>query len=193
MLFPIIFGNEIPVVYERHVSNQITLKLRKLSWLQKLNSKIKAELMNTVVKRFHKFVVLTKGNLEEWDFNNLHEISNPLQFNSDEISTLSNKKVLDIGKQCYQKSYDRLIDSWRIVHNKYPDWQLVVYRKLERELGLEAKVEELKLAENLHFYPPTKSIQEKYQEAAIYIMLARFEGFGMVLIEAMSCGLPAIF
>ena len=44
----------------------------------------------------------------------------------------------------------------------------------------------------MHFYPPVKDIQAKYKEASIYVMTSRFEGFGMVLIEAMAYGVPCI-
>ena len=192
MLFPILIGKKIPVIYERHVSKQIELGADKLSLLQQLTVNLKFRLMNAGGKRFHKFIVLSKGNLKEWNFNNLQVISNPLPFNASEVSTLKNKKVLAVGKQSYQKGYDRLIDSWKIVQQQHPDWQLEIYGKQDSCLGLEIKTNQLDLSETLCFYPPEKNIEEKYKEASIYVMPSRFEGFGMVLIEAMSFGVPCV-
>jgi glycosyltransferase involved in cell wall biosynthesis len=50
----------------------------------------------------------------------------------------------------------------------------------------------LGICEKISFYPPTQEIESKYLEASIYVMSSRFEGFGMVLIEAMACGVPCI-
>lgn len=192
LLFPIFFGKRIPVIYERHVSKQIENRIDSISFVQRLITRLKFGLMNFGASQFHKFVVLTKGNLNEWDLNNIVVIPNPLPFNNGEQSTLSNKKILVVGKQAYQKGYDRLLDIWNIVHQKYPDWQLEVYGKFDSNLKLEEKAEALEISNTVHFYPPVKNIQAKYAEAAIYVMTSRFEGFGMVLIEAMSFGVPCI-
>ncbi|GGK60447.1 MULTISPECIES: glycosyltransferase family 4 protein [Flavobacteriaceae] len=193
LLFPVLFGKSIPVIYERHVSKQIENKKDDISIVQSLKTTLKFGLMNFGATQFHKFVVLTNGNLKEWkELNNIDVIPNPLPFNSLEQSAHTNKKVLVVGKQSYQKGYDRLLAVWSLVSKKYPDWKLEVYGKLNPELGLEARTKELGIDTNVKFYPPVEDIQEKYKEASIYIMTSRFEGFGMVLIEAMSFGVPCV-
>lgn len=191
LLFTVIFGRKIPVVYERHVSKQIEHREHS-SVVSNIWTPIKLLLMNFGAKRFPKFVVLTNGNLKEWNLNNIVVIPNPLPFNGSEQSTLINKKVLVVGKQSYQKGYDRLLDIWSLVSKKFPNWTLEVYGKLDESLELELKVKELKIDETIRFNPPVKNIQQKYKEASIYVMTSRFEGFGMVLIEAMSYGVPCI-
>ena len=192
MLFPLIFGKKIPVIYERHVSKQIETRTDLVSPIHCFKIKLKFALMNFAGSKFHKFVVLTNGNLKEWELNNVEVIPNSLPFNNGEQSTLINKKILVVGKQSYQKGYDRLLDIWSLVHEKFPDWRLEVYGKLNPKFGLEAKAEALAISKSVHFYPPVKDIQKKYKEAAIYVMTSRFEGFGMVLIEAMSFGVPCV-
>lgn len=192
MLFSLIFGNNIPVIYERHVSKKIGIKKEVQSVFGKIKSNILFSLMSYGGSKFDKFVVLTKGNLEEWKLKNLMVIPNPLPFNTNKKSTLKNKKVLVVGKQSYQKSYDRLLQIWALISQKFPDWNLEVYGKLNQSLGLEKIAIELKLTESVSFFPPIKNINEKYKEASIYVMTSRFEGFGMVLIEAMGYGVPCI-
>ena len=192
MLFPVLFGKNIPVIYERHVSKQIENKTDNLSFKEILNSKIIFYFMNYGGKKFNKFVVLTKGNLKEWDLNNLMVIANPLPFNTIEKSSLMNKKILAVGKQSFQKGYDRLLEIWEIVYRKHPDWKLEVYGKPKQSLGLEKKAEELGISNTVSFYLPIRNIEEKYKASSIYVMSSRFEGFGMVLIEAMSFGVPCI-
>ncbi|UMB55464.1 glycosyltransferase family 4 protein [Lutibacter sp. A64] len=192
MLFPIFFGKKIPVIYERHVSKQIENRADSISFVQRLKTRLKFGLMNFGASQFHKFVVLTNGNLKEWNLNNLVVIPNPLPFTNEAQSLLTNKKVLVVGKQSYQKGYDRLLDIWSLVSKKFPDWSIDVYGKLDSNLKLEEKAEVLEISNTIHFYPPVKDIQAKYKEASIYVMSSRFEGFGMVLIEAMSFGVPCV-
>ncbi|BAX82636.1 glycosyltransferase family 4 protein [Labilibaculum antarcticum] len=192
MLFPVIFGKKIPVVYERHVSKQIEFNSDKDSFLKKIWLSVKLRLMNYGGSKFHKFIVLTNGNLSEWDLKNLLVIPNPLPFNPLEKSTLNNKNVLVVGKQSYQKGYDRLLEIWEKVHFVHPDWNLEIYGKINTDLDLESKAEKLGLNSVVNFYPPVKNIQEKYKNSSIYLMTSRFEGFGMVLIEAMSYGVPCV-
>ncbi len=192
LLFPVLFGKKTPIIYERHVSKQIENKTDTISFVQRLKTTLKFRLMNFGASQFHKFVVLTNGNLKEWNLPNIVVIPNPLPFNSLEQSAHTNKKVLVVGKQSYQKGYDRLLDIWSLVQEKFPDWSLEVYGKLNPALGLEEKAKQFKIDKSLKFYPPIKDVQTKYKEAAIYVMTSRFEGFGMVLIEAMSYGVPCV-
>ena len=192
MLFPLIFGKKIPVIYERHVSKQIENKTDNLSFKEILMFKIVFCFMIYGGKKFNKFVVLTKGNLDEWNLDNLIVIANPLPFNPAVQSSLMNKKILAVGKQSFQKGYDRLLKIWKIVQRKHPDWELDIYGNLNQSLGLEKKAEDLGVSKTVSFYPPVRNIQEKYKNSSIYVMSSRFEGFGMVLIEAMSFGVPCI-
>ncbi|MRT93432.1 glycosyltransferase family 4 protein [Ancylomarina sp. 16SWW S1-10-2] len=192
MLFPVIFGKKIPVIFERHVSRQIEFRSDKISVHDKLWLRIKALLMNYGGSKFHKFIVLTKGNLKEWNLNNLMVIPNPLPFYDSEFSELNSKNILVVGKQSYQKGYDRLLEIWRKVHQDYPDWKLDIYGVLDPNSGLEELVKDFNIGPSVNFYPPVKDIGDKYKCASIYLMTSRFEGFGMVLIEAMSYGVPCI-
>ena len=192
MIFPIIFGNKIPTIYERHVSRNIEIRSDNPNIRNKIKNYIKFKIMDFGASKFGKFVVLTNGNKKEWDLNNIEVIPNPLPYKQNEISDLKSKTILVVGKQSYQKGYDRLLDIWKIVSSKYPDWRIEVYGKLDSSLKLEEKAKELNISNSLTFYPAIKNIEDKYKASSIYLMTSRFEGFGMVLIEAMSFGVPCI-
>jgi glycosyltransferase involved in cell wall biosynthesis len=181
-----------PMIYERHVSKQVEVTNDKSNFLSSFIQKIKYSLMQYGAKKYDAFVVLTNGNLNEWDLKNIMVISNPLPFLSEKNSKLSNKIVLAVGRQSYQKGYDRLLKSWQKVNKKHPDWKLVIYGKFDDSLNLIATTNKLKISDSVNFYEPVKNIEDKYKEASIYVMSSRFEGFGMVLIEAMSYGLPCV-
>ncbi len=188
---PLLLGKKIPIVYERHVSKQIEFR-KNSGFIKQLATKFKLQLMTILAKRFDKFIVLTHQNKSEWNGKNLQVIPNPLSFYPNESSSLTNKKVIAVGKQSHQKGFDRLLRSWNIVHQKHPDWTLNVFGKKDAAMQLEALAMELNIDQSVHFYEPEKDIASKYLESSIYVLSSRFEGFGMVLIEAMACGVPCV-
>ncbi len=191
-LVPKIIGKPCPMIYERHVSRDAVIKKGKKSIMTKVSDGIKSRLMNIGGRSYDRFVVLTKGNLNEWKFKNLKVIPNPLSFYPDEQSTLQNKRALAVGKQSFQKGYDRLLKSWKIVTQTYPDWILDIYGTIDKSQQLDQLAEQLGVTKTVNFYKPVRNIAEKYQEASIYTMSSRYEGFGMVLTEAMAYGVPCI-
>jgi len=189
---PKILKTTMPIVYERHVSKEIEMNKHFPLW-KKIMINTKWQLMKFLAGTFDKFVVLTAGNTKEWKtLKNLAVIPNPLSFYPTESSTLQNKKVIAVGKQNYQKGYDLLLQSWQIVQEKHPDWQLEIYGKMAPDNHLVELAQDLKIQSSVAFYPPEKHIERKYLDSSVYVMSSRFEGFGMVLIEAMACGLPCV-
>ncbi|MFD0988660.1 glycosyltransferase family 4 protein [Mariniflexile jejuense] len=192
LFVPRFINKPCPMVYERHVSKNIEIKSDKQTWLQKLKLKIVFTLMHLGALSYNKFVVLTNGNLKEWPLQNVMVIANPLSFYPSKISTLKNKKVIAVGKHCFQKGYDRLLQSWKQINTKHPDWTLEIYGTIDPKEGLLELAKKLNIINSVSFFPPEKNIGEKYQEASIYTMASRYEGFGMVLTEAMAYGVPCV-
>ena len=188
---PRILGAKIPIIYERHVSKLIEISENQ-SFIKSIFTKAKFYLMDVLAKDFTKFIVLTEGNKNEWKSKNVQVIPNPLPFFPDEKSTLTNKKVIAVGKQSYQKGFDRLLNAWALLGEEFQDWQLHIYGKLDENLGLEKLAEQLKIKDQVFFHAPEKKIEEKYAESSIFVLSSRYEGFGMVLIEAMSFGIPCV-
>lgn len=179
------------IIYERHVSKIIELGDNP-SFVKKKIVGLKFFVMNQLAKSFDKFVVLTEDNILEWKLDNLVVISNPLSFYPIESASLQRKTVIAVGKQSFQKGFDRLLQSWVVVQKKYPDWSLEIYGKSSEREGLVAMSKELNLNNSVLFFEPVKNIQQKYTNSAIFAFSSRFEGFGMVLIEAMACGVPCV-
>lgn len=189
---PIIIKTPAKWIYERHVSKAIEMQ-EHFSWIKKGSIFFKWKLMSFLAKKFDAFVVLTNGNIEEWKhLRNLHVIPNPLSFYPDKSSTLQNKKVIAVGKQGYQKGYDLLLQAWQKVNINSIDWKLEIYGKIEPQERLSKLAIQLGISDKVIFFPPTQQIEEKYLDASLFVLSSRFEGFGMVLIEAMACGLPCV-
>lgn len=174
-------------IYERHVSKQIESN-EKDNLIKKTITKVKWQLMEMLAQKFEYFVLLTEGNKDEWQkLNNIKVIPNPLSFISNEKSSLENKTVLCVGKVSYQKGQDLLLKAWERVYQKFPDWQLYLFGKENLDF-----LDTRNLENNVSFFPPEKNIRQKYIESSVYVMSSRFEGFGMVLTEAMECGVPCV-
>ncbi len=180
---PSFLKTKAKIIYERHASVNLNAGTG-------IKGKLIRMLMHRQISKFDRFVVLTNGNLKEWNQPNVMVIPNPLSFYPEKSSELKNKKVIAVGSHSYNKGYDRLIEIWNRTEKDFPDWSLEIYGKSANG-KYENLAEELNL-KNIKFYSPVSNIEEKYLDASVFVLPSRSEGFGMVLIEAMACGLPVV-
>ena len=147
----------------------------------------------TKLKKLDRFIVLTNEDKLAWlELTNVSVIPDPLSFVPNQFSTLTEKRVIAVGRYVYQKGFDLLLQSWSKVEKEYPDWQLVIfgdgdrapYVRLMKQLGIDTG--------RCHLNGPTTNIQHEYANSSLFVFSSRFEGFGMVLVEAMACGLPVV-
>lgn len=145
------------------------------------------------LKRLDRFVVLTEEDKASWtELSNVEVIPDPLAFDIDQVSPLSNKRVIAVGRYVYQKGFDLLLHAWKLIEQQHPDWELAIYGMGDRT-PYEQIIEELQIDRTrCHLNGSTSDIKAEYLNSSLFVFSSRFEGFGMVLIEAMACGLPVI-
>ena len=158
----------------------------------------KKNALNLIHKYASQLVVLTKADKQmyldnkEFDSDFITQIYNPLPFFKESSIEHKGHKVLALGRFAYQKGFDYLLKAWAIVEKKIPDWTLEIVGDDGRD---EARLHELKQQLNLKrvfLHLATKDVNSKYEEASIYALSSRFEGFPMVLLEAASMSLPIV-
>ncbi|NDW12747.1 glycosyltransferase family 4 protein [Bacteroides sp. 214] len=149
--------------------------------------------LEKAIKSFDALVVLTNRDAKSWiGVKTPHVIANSLPFYPEESSACENKKIISVGRLDEQKGYDMLIDAWEIVHKKEPEWVLTIYGSGVLHDQFSRSVKAKGLESSFILANPVKNIVDKYLESSIYVMSSRFEGFGMVLAEAMACGVPCV-
>ncbi|MEA2421056.1 MAG: hypothetical protein QOF55_155 [Thermoleophilaceae bacterium] len=105
---------------------------------------------------------------------------------------LSAKTVLAAGRLKRQKDFGRLIRAFALVVEKHPDWQLKICGGGPRREALEKLIARLGIERNVVLAGPVKNLGAEMEKASIYALSSRREGFPMVLLEAMSKGMPVV-
>lgn len=162
-----------------------------------ITKRIKSYLANrfiTNLSRLRKVIILThEGSLEWPELHNIEVIPNPIPtLVINKRSNCLGKKVIAVGRYTPEKGFDILISAWKKVAEKYSDWSLNIYGEGELKESYQKQIDELGLNESCFLKPPVKNIYDKYIESSILVLSSHDEGFGMVIIEAMSCGLPVV-
>lgn len=149
--------------------------------------------LNQNVRGLDALVLLTQHDADSWKgLTQTVVIPNPLPFYPQQASSCDNKQVIFVGRFNEQKGLEYLVETWEEVHHQHSDWTLHLYGDGEQERMLRQLISQFSLEDVVIVHRPTKQIMEKYQESSIFLLTSRFEGFGMVLIEAMACGLPVV-
>lgn len=148
-----------------------------------------------IVRRFDKFIVLTCEDQTYWGaLPNLEVIPNAAMHLTDHFSDGSARRVIAVGRLDYQKGFDRLIRAWDLVQRsgRFADWRLDIFGQGEWHDMLQAMIDERGLAATTRLCRPTSQIGDEYARSSLHVMTSHYEGFGMVIVEAMACGLPSV-
>ena len=179
-------------VMELHQSKLFHYQYNR-SGLMGLADKVRACMDERLVRKFDRFVVLTQEDMQMWgEMPGIRVIPNAANFIAEKYSDCSAKRVIAVGRLDYQKSFDRLIQVWEKVHQEMPDWRLDIFGQGEWQEMLQGMIDERGLQDSVRLMGPTKNIGNEYSESSMIVMSSHYEGFPMVMIEAMACGLPAV-
>ena len=120
-------------------------------------------------------------------------IYNPLTLKPGAPSTGTTKSFLAVGRFSRQhKGFDLLIEAFHLFSQKNQEWTLdIVGEGVEEEL-YRTLIKKYNLEDKVTIHPFTNHIQDYYSKAQVYVLSSRWEGFGLVLVEAMAHGLPVV-
>jgi glycosyltransferase involved in cell wall biosynthesis len=105
---------------------------------------------------------------------------------------LSAKRIFAAGRYTPQKGYDFLIHAWAPVAREHPDWELKICGNGQSKQRLQERIEQEGIGEQTDLAGPTDDVPGEMARASIYALSSRFEGFPLVLVEAMSKGMACV-
>lgn len=145
------------------------------------------------LRRLDRFVVLTYGDAEDWtELQNVTVIPNSVTIVPNSLSSCENKRVIAVGRYEPVKGFDMLLNAWKEVSEVHPDWTLHIYGEGKMRESLEKQRNALGLEGSCFLEHSTRQIGECYRNSSLFVLSSRFEGFGLVIVEAMSYGLPVV-
>lgn len=158
---------------------------------------IKKRWANRFVKNLSKLsrvIILTSEGAKDWpELTNISIIPNPISTPVEGKQTdILSHNAIAVGRYAPQKGFDMLIPAWSIVAQRHPDWKLHIYGEGDLKEKFTKLIDELQLNNNCLLHHTVSNIAEKYCMSSIFVLSSRYEGFGLVLAEAMSCGIPCV-
>ena len=175
----------VPLVVESHSVFTRTFRHENIvQWMRSFRLK-------RSLKKADVLVALTEGDACCWKklVRRVEVIPNMVHLSESVVGSHSaSKRVIFVGRFDYQKRPQEAIRIWQLVQQQYPDWSLEIYGEGEQKEIIEEMAQNL----NVHVHRPTAQIFDRYRECAFLILPSLFEPFGMVMPEAMSCGLPVV-
>lgn len=196
------FGNEASFLPKIHKKSRKILEIHfskffRLQYgrrgLWRILDKYRTYSDERIVRKYDKFVCLTNEDKTYWkNVTNIQVIPNFLKEYPSHIARLNNLQVIAVGRLSYQKGFERLIDIWKLVVQENSAWNLKIFGSGELYFQILDMIKEKGLEKNIEVLNPTSRIYDELLDSSIFVLTSRYEGLPMVLLEALSCGLPVV-
>jgi len=183
-------NKSVPYVVEAHSSYGHTWMAPKMTWKQKL----KRWMYIRHLSKAKVIVTLTDDDAADWKSccDRVEVIPNIVHLNATgTLAACENKKAIFVGRLSPQKGWHYLLDIWERVVAQRPDWTLHIFGDGEEKQQFEEALKQ-KGIKNIVRHEPTAEIMKEYLDSSVFLLTSVYEPFGLVIPEAMSCGLPVI-
>ena len=184
------------IIIECHDGRMITSvlsKKEKRSFISKLYmTYFRWNYFRTIEHNANTIVTLTEGAKEKWrKARNVVVIPNISTMPVTSHTTCEKKQIIAVGRFRWEKGFDRLIDIWKVVSVKHIDWQLDIFGEGDLKKILTEKIESEKI-HNVTLHEQISDMSSEYANSSICLVTSFFEGFSLVLLEAIKHGVPCI-
>lgn len=196
------FGSILTLPYrfviESHICiSDVRQEFRQHNVILKLFGKYLDSIHFKIMNKADALVSLTSADKTNWEKHvnlPIFVIPNLVTLYPNDISCYSERsnRIICVGRLTRQKGFDYLIKAWALIANRYPGWKIDIFGSGDLEDFLIQMINNYNLKESITINKPTSNIFEEYDRSSIYVLSSRYEGFGLVLLEAMSFGIPCI-
>lgn len=144
--------------------------------------------------KYDMVVVLTDWDkVENWkSCRNVTVMPNPVSFKCVQSSPLTAKRIISVGRLTAMKQFHSLLRSFSLVHRRHPDWVLEIVGDGELRDSIQKQIAARNLEDCVEMTGRTSEVDKHLLSSSMLVLSSKFEGFGLVILEAMECGLPVV-
>ena len=145
-------------------------------------------------KKYDRIILLTEEDRQRnWKgWKKTIVMPNPVSFKCDEPSPLKDKCVVMVGRIDPIKNCGSMVNAFRIVVDRYPDWILRIYGDGSEKQRIEQQIADMGLQENVLLMGYSSDVRDVYRHSSASVLTSRSEGFPMAMIESLECGVPVV-
>ena len=177
--------------YLLHLANALKndrLRLIRKIWLQYLLRR-----QEKISAHYDHIVLLTERDKQLWGGGDRFTvIPNPLSFVTEQSALLKNALIISMGRLVYPKGFQYLLQAFNLLHAKYPGWRVFVYGDGQDRDLLQKEINILSLQDFFILKVPVQQVESVMMDASLFVLPSLYDGFGLVLTEAMVCGVPCV-
>ena len=196
------FGSILTLPYRFVIESHICItdvrqEFRQHNVILKIFGKYLDSIHFKIMNKADALVSLTSADKTNWEKHvniPIFVIPNLVTVYPNDISCYSERsnRIICVGRLTRQKGFDYLIKAWAMISKKYPTWRIDIFGHGDMETTLNQIIIDYNLSNCTRINEPSENIYEEYETSSIFVLSSRYEGFGLVLVEAMSCGVPCI-
>lgn len=186
-------NKNIPKVVELHFSYDGMMLMNKEYYGSNLlKSYLNNFLRNWIYPKYDKCILLTEDDKKKWKFKNSVVIPNFSNLHSVERKNNKQHNVICVGRLAPQKNINLLVEAWAIVAKRQPSWHLDIWGDGELHDKISSLIAKLKLQDCITLQGTSANLESEYSNYSFFVLPSRYEGFPLVLVEAMQFQLPCI-
>lgn len=186
------------LIIESHMTYEQALKEfnKSRSRLESIIAKLYDKFVLKLLQKCDCLVVLTHGDYNFWSqyIPHVKVLPNPLTSYPEVINDIPKDfyRIISVGRLTSIKRFDRLIDAFATICNNNPNWHIDIFGDGSDKDMLNNQISKLGLNKRVIIHPPTNDIYTEMKKSQFLVMTSESEGFALVLIEAMACGIPCV-
>lgn len=201
--YDVIIGDHAPLAVRLAACKPLLGQARLIGWIHNSHEALFGEKSTYIgpelrkhyayqLAKLHHTIVLCQYDARQYPFPT-EVIYNPLTLEPGAAAEGTSRRFLAVGRfSRLHKGFDLLIEAFRLFADKNKEWSLDIVGEGVEDPLYRKMIADYNLSDRITIHPFTNDIQTYYSNAQVYVLSSRWEGFGLVLVEAMAHGLPVV-